>query len=102
VVGQRWSGNYHGWFPFGLINGLHRIVHTIPLSLAVVTMGSRRQRLYQVRLVFVRQPCWDRHGQNTSVAPTSFGPLAGRHGPPEATSDQQRSDHVRFAGCFPT
>ena len=70
VVGQGLSGNRRGWLPFGLINGLHRIVHTTLLSLAVVTKGSRRQRLYQVRLVFILLPCWGRHGQNTSVAPT--------------------------------
>jgi hypothetical protein len=36
AVGHGLSGNRRGWFPFWLIKGLHRIVHTTLPSLAVV------------------------------------------------------------------
>src|SRR5262249_46474990 len=64
------------WLPFWFINGLHRIVHTTLLSLAVVTKGSRCKRLYQVRLVFAPLLCCGRHGRNTSGTPSAFEPAA--------------------------
>jgi hypothetical protein len=52
--------------------------------------GFTAREIVSDPLAFVLFRCWHRHGQNTSVEPTSFGPTAAHDGPPKGVSSVAR------------